>query len=207
MTFFLVDWLATALAAARTADPLEAAGVAATLACVWLAARNSVWNFPVAIVGCGLYAVVFGRARLYSDTGLQVAFIALSVYGWAAWLRGPAAPELPITRTPRWLAGWLAGAGLAYAVVAGYLFSQHTDAALPYWDSATTAVSLVAQALLARRHLENWLLWMGVDVAYVGMYWHRDLYLTSVLYALLLLLAAYGYWQWRREQAALAVSC
>lgn len=205
------DFLTTALAALRTADPLETSGVVLTLACVWLAARNSVWNFPFAIVGCAVYLVVFGRAKLYSDAGLQLAFIGLSVYGWVQWLRRPArsdmaaAPTLPITRTPRRVAFWLAAAGLAYALGAGFLFREHTDAALPYWDSSTTAVSLVAQALLSRRHLENWLLWIGVDVAYVGMYWHRDLYLTSVLYVVLLALAAYGYWQWRREQAAQAV--
>ena len=205
--FFAADFLPAAWAAARATDPLEAVGVATGVACVWLAARNSVWNFPLAVVSCGLYLVVFGQARLYSDAGLQLAFIALNAYGWVAWLRraGPgaqAAPALPITRTPPRLALALAGAGLLYAAGAGYLFSQLTDAALPYWDSATTAISLVAQVLLARRHLENWLLWLGVDVAYVGMYWHRDLYLTSALYAVFLGLAAYGYWQWRRELAA-----
>ncbi len=203
----LFDFLTAAWAATRAADPLEVAGVVTGIACVWLAARNSVWNFPFAIVSCGLYLVVFGRVRLYSDAGLQLAFIALSVYGWVAWLRGaaaseaPAAAELPIAHTPRRVALWLAGAGLLYALGAGFLFT-HTDAALPYWDSTTTAVSLVAQVLLSRRNIENWLLWMGVDVAYVGMYWHRHLYLTSALYAVFLVLAAYGYWQWRRELAA-----
>ena len=174
------------------------------LACVGLAARNSIWNFPIGILNGGLYLVVFRQAKLYSDAGLQLAFIGLLIYGWAKWLRADAAPDappLPIRRTPRRLWQWLAGAGLLYAVGAGFLFSRYTDAALPYWDSSTTAVSLVAQTLLSRRNLENWLLWIGVDVAYVGMYWHRDLYLTSALYAVFLVLAAYGYWQWRRALA------
>ena len=202
--FSFTDFLVAALAAARTASPLEVAGVVTGVACVWLAARNSIWNFPIGIVNGGLYLVVFGQARLYSDAGLQLAFVVLLVYGWVKWLRGSAAseaPALPITRTPRAVAGWLAAAGLLYAVGAGFLFSTYTNAALPYWDSTTTAVSLVAQVLLSRRHLENWLLWVGVDVAYVGMYWHRHLYLTSALYAVFLGLAAYGYWQWRRELA------
>ena len=204
----LADFLAAALAAVQTTNPLEVAGVVTGVACVWLAARNSVWNFPVAIVSCALYLVVFGRAKLYSDAGLQVAFIALAIYGWVVWAGRAAAatangPAVPISRTPGRLALGLVGAGLAYALGAGFLFSR-TDAALPYWDSATTAISLVAQVLLSRRHLENWLLWMGVDVAYVGMYWHRDLYLTSGLYVVFLGLAAYGYWQWRREMALLA---
>lgn len=194
-------------AAVRAADLLEVAGVGTGVVCVWLAARNSVWNFPLAIVNSGLYLVVFAQARLYSDAGLQLAFLALAVYGWVTWQRGaarptqPAGPTLPITRTPPQLAVGLAGAGLLYALGAGFLFAR-TDAALPYWDSTTTAISLVAQALLARRHLENWLLWLGVNVVYVGMYWHRHLYLTSALYVAYLVLAAYGYWEWRRELAA-----
>ena len=202
------DFLTATWAAAQTADPLEVAGVVTGVACVWLAARNSIWNFPIGIINGGIYLLVFKQARLYSDAGLQLAFIALLVYGWVKWLRGSAgsdaaaAPALPITHTPRRLATWLTGAGLLYALGAGFLFSRHTNAALPYWDSTTTAISLAAQVLLSRRNLENWLLWVGVDVAYVGMYWHRSLYLTSALYALFLVLAAYGYWQWRRELKA-----
>jgi nicotinamide mononucleotide transporter len=92
--------------------------------------------------------------------------------------------------------------GTAYALSAGYLFATHTDAALPYYDSTTTAISLVAQYQLSRRKIENWLLWIGVDVAYVGIYWHRGLALTSLLYAVYLALAAYGYWEWLREARA-----
>jgi len=202
------------LAAVRTTDPLEVAGVLTGIVCVWLAARSHIWNFPVAIVSCGLYLFVFTRARLYSDAGLQVAFIALAAYGWWAWLRrqrqsSPAGPHpeatevaLPITHTSAKLWAVLGGVGAAYALGAGYLFARHTDAALPYYDSTTTAISLVAQYQLSRRKIENWLLWIGVDVVYVGIYWHRGLALTSLLYAVYLALAAYGYWEWLREAKA-----
>ena len=201
----LFDFLTAALAAIQSAAPLEVAAVLTGAACVWLAARNSIWNFPIGILNGALYSVVFWQSRLYSDAGLQLAFIALLVYGWAKWLRGASdanAAPLPITRTPRREAAWLAAAALVYAVGVGFLLSKRPDAALPYWDSTTTAISLAAQLLLSRRHLENWLLWIGVDVAYVGMYWHRHLFLTSGLYVVFLGLAAYGYWQWRRELAA-----
>ena len=200
------------LAAVRATNPLEVAGVLTGIVCVWLAARSSLWNFPVAIVSCGLYVVVFVRARLYSDAGLQLAFISLAAYGWWAWLRRRSAtpgphPEaepardglLPVTRTSAGLWAVLLAAGAVYALGAGYLFAHYTDAALPYYDSTTTAISLVAQYQLSRRKLENWLLWIGVDAVYVGIYWHRGLALTSLLYAVYLALAAYGYWEWLRE--------
>jgi nicotinamide mononucleotide transporter len=200
--------------AVRATDPLEVAGVVTGIVCVWLAARSHIWNFPVAIVSCGLYLLVFTRARLYSDAGLQLAFIGLAIYGWWAWLRRqrlgstpgphpePTAVTLPITRTSAGLWALLVGLGTTYALGAGYLFATHTDAALPYYDSTTTAISLVAQYQLSRRKIENWLLWIGVDVAYVGIYWHRGLALTSLLYAVYLALAAYGYWEWLREARA-----
>ncbi len=174
-------------------------GVVTGLLCVWLAARESVWNFPVAIVACALAAVVYFRARLYSDVGLQIVFIALGLYGWWLWLRkGPEQGEVHVSRTPgRW---WLllSALALAFTATAGYLFERYTDAAAPYWDNAATAVSLVAQFLLTRKKLENWLLWIGVDVLYVVLYWHRGLALFSVQYVVFLGLAGYGYWQWRR---------
>jgi nicotinamide mononucleotide transporter len=199
------DLFSAALQAVQTTDPLEVAGVVTGIACVWLAARNSVWNFPSAIVSCGLYIIVFGRVRLYSDVGPAAGLHRAG----HLWLVGMAAGQR--RRPPRaahaahhphpgpadWR--WLSGAGLLYAAGAGFLFATYTDAALPYWDSTTTAISLVAQGLLSRRKIENWLLWIGVDVAYVSMYWLRHLYLTSALYAVFLGLAAYGYWQWRQE--------
>ena len=194
--------LAHSVAAALTANPLETVAAATGVACVWLAARNAVWNFPVGIVSCGLYLLVFREARLYSDAGLQVAFIALNLYGWRQWQRRGTAAALPITGTGARLWASLLTVAALYAAGAGYLFARYTNAALPYYDSATTAVSLVAQYLLSRRKIENWLLWLAVDVVYVGLYWQRGLVLTSALYAFFLGLAAYGYWQWRREQAA-----
>jgi len=192
------------VAAVRHTSPLETGAVVTTIACVWLAARNAIWNFPVAIVACILYFILLLQNKIYSDAGLQLAFIALSVYGWWSWLRRgktDAAVEapLPITRTSGRLWTLLAGFGVAYAVGVGYLLARYTDATVPYYDSSTTAVSLVAQYLLSRRKLENWPLWIGVDVVYVGIYWHRDLALSSLLYAVLTGLALYGYREWLRE--------
>jgi nicotinamide mononucleotide transporter len=126
-------------------------------------------------------------------------FIALSLYGWYSWLYGGrGGSRLPVTRTrPReWLLLSLFGA--VYTAGFGYYLRHHTDASLPYWDSFTTAGSLVAQYLLMRKRLENWLLWILVDLIYVPVLWHKQLYPTSGLYALYLGLAVYGYVEWRR---------
>lgn len=207
MPFDLAHLPAALVEAVRRTSPLETGAVITTVACVWLAARNAIWNFPVAIIACILYFILLLQQKIYSDAGLQLAFIALSVYGWWAWLRRgkasvEAAAPLPITRTSGRLWLLLVGFGVAYAVGVGYLLARYTDATVPYYDSTTTAVSLVAQYLLSRRKLENWPLWIGVDVVYVGIYWHRDLALSSLLYAVLTGLALYGYREWLREAKA-----
>ena len=182
---------------------LELVAVVTGFACVWLAARESIWNFPVAIVSCLLYVFVYFGAKLYADCGLQGLFILLNCYGWFEWLYGGRnATELGVTHaTGR---EWLVSAGFAavFTLGFGYYLRQQTDAALPYVDSFTTAGSLVAQYLLTRKRLENWLLWLLVDAVYVPVLWVKALYFTSVLYFLYLALAAYGYRQWRRELTA-----
>lgn len=179
--------------------PLEWIAVLTGFACVWLAARESLWNFPTAIISCGLYVIVYHGAKLYSDRNLQVVFIAMSLYGWYEWLYGGARHSaLVVTRTRP-----LEWVGVAVGVVLftssfGYYLAHHTDAALPYWDSFTTAGSLAAQYLLTRKRLENWLLWILVDIIYVPILWYKHLYPSSGLYAVYLVLAVYGYFEWRR---------
>ena len=182
---------------------LEWVAVVTGFACVWLAARESLWNFPMAIGSCALYILIYHRAQLYSDRNLQVLFIALSLYGWYEWLyggRGGAGLGVTHTTGREWLGA--AAFTLAYTLGFGYYLRHGTDATFPYLDSFTTAGSIVAQYLLTRKRLENWLLWMLVDVIYVPVLWYKNLYPTSALYGLYLALAAYGYWQWRRDMRA-----
>jgi nicotinamide mononucleotide transporter len=167
---------------------------------VWLAARESLLNFPVAIVSCLLYILIYYQKALYADSGLQVMFIALSAYGWYEWLYG-GRNQTPLAIAHTTAAEWGLGAGFIAAFTAGfgYYLAHHTDSSFPYLDSFTTGTSLVAQFLLMRKRLENWWLWLLVDVIYVPVLWVKELYPTSLLYALYLGLAAYGYWQWRQQ--------
>lgn len=178
--------------------PLEIAGFLTGVVAVWLTTRQVIWCWPIGIVNVSLYAVVFYQARLYADMGLQVIYALLCAYGWWAWRRGEQGHELPVRRLGLRGGVIALGAGTAAAVALGTLLAHHTDASLPYLDAGTAAFSLVAQALQTRKVLENWLLWILVDVVYIGMYIAKDLWLTAVLYALFLTLAASGWWSWRR---------
>jgi nicotinamide mononucleotide transporter len=189
-------------------DPVEVAAVLFGIVSVYLSVRENILSWPTAIVNVGLYILVFYRAKLYADMGLQVFYLGVSFYGWWAWLHGGHdRGALQVTRTPRlWLVG-LAVAGLVFSLALGAFLRRATDAALPFLDSALSSYSIVAQVMMTRKWLENWALWMALDVVYVGMFVFKRLYLTAGLYAVFLALAAMGLAEWRRSlRAAVAAA-
>jgi nicotinamide mononucleotide transporter len=182
---------------------VEYAGVAFGILGVWLTIRQHVWCWPAGLINVALFTVVFFHARLYGSMLLQGVYLVLSAYGWYAWLRGSSDHgALRVSRTPRrWLAGWLAGA-LISGVALGAVLAMRTDQALPYWDAGATTCSLAAQWMTTRKWIENWLVWIVVDVVYVGMYVSQQLYPTAALYGVFLVMAALGYREWRASMRA-----
>ena len=181
---------------------LEIVAVAVTLLAVWLTAREVIWCWPLALVSVTLYAIIFYQAKLYADMGLQGVYFVLSIYGWWAWLHGGQdRSELAVTKLSRGGRILALAIGAALALLLGTLLSRHTDASLPFMDSALTAFSLVAQWLMTRKVLESWMLWIAVDVFYVGMFTFKGLTLTAGLYAVFLGLAAMGLRDWRRSMS------
>ena len=191
------------LTALAIANRWEVLAVIAGIISVYLSTRENIWSWPTALVNVALYFVVFYEAKLYADMGLQAVYFALSLYGWYEWLYGGEnRTELHVSRTPRTLGLRLAIIGIVCAVVLGTLLARLTDAALPYIDSATTSTSLVAQWMMTRKILENWAVWVAVDVVYIAMFVFKRLYLTAGLYAVFLVLAVMGYVQWKRSLVA-----
>ena len=167
---------------------------------VYLSVRENVWSWPTAIVNVLLYVVVFHRAKLYADMGLQVVYAVISAYGWYHWLHGGAdRGELRVSRTPRRAALLLPLLVAAGAAALGTFFARATDASLPYLDSSLTATSLAAQWMMTRKYVESWIVWIAVDVVYVPMFLYKRLLPTAALYAVFLVLATMGYVQWRRS--------
>jgi nicotinamide mononucleotide transporter len=186
-------------------SPLELFAALLGAVSVWLSVRQNIWSWPTAIVNVVLYAIVFYEAKLYADMGLQVIYAVLSIYGWYEWLYGGAGhTELHVTRTGPRLGGLLALVAAAGSALLGVVLHRATDAALPFMDSFLSSTSLVAQWMMTKKLLENWLVWIAVDVLYVGMFIFKGLFLTAGLYAVFLALATKGYIDWRRSIAAQA---
>jgi nicotinamide mononucleotide transporter len=184
-------------------SPLEIIAAAVGAWSVWLSVRQNILSWPTAIVNVVLYTIVFYEAKLYADMGLQVIYAVLSIYGWYQWLYGGEGhTTLHVSRTARSLAVQLALIAATGAVLLGSLLHRTTDAALPYMDSALTSTSLVAQWMMTKKLLENWAVWISVDVLYVGMFIYKGLYVTAVLYAVFLCLAVKGWIDWRESMRA-----
>jgi nicotinamide mononucleotide transporter len=194
--------LMSLLEAARR-DWLELLAVAFGIISVYLSVRQNIWSWPTAIVNVLLYVFVFRAARLYSDMGLQVVYAILSIYGWYEWLYGGRnRTKLRVSRWSPRVAGPLFLLAALGTWQLGRQFAMRTDAALPYLDAGLAMTSLVAQYLMTRKVLENWIIWIAVDVIYVGMYVYKGLKPTAALYSVFLVLAALGYAQWKRSYEA-----
>jgi nicotinamide mononucleotide transporter len=180
-------------------SPLEIAGVATTFLAIGLTAKRWMLCWPINLLACALYFKLFFDVRLYADMVLQALFGVGILYGWIAWSLGKKDDIGEMVVEP--LSHLQAAAGLAVgavgAVAIGWFTSRYTNAALPRMDSALTSFSLVAQVWTARRHAASWLLWIAVDILYVGMFLVKGLMLTAGLYAAMIGLAVLGYRRWR----------
>lgn len=181
---------------------IELFGVIFNLWGVWLTIRKSRYCFPVGIIGVSLYVVFYFQAKLYADTLLQLFYIGLLAYGWSQW--GKTAQDHDFKVTQLSLKDWLVLAFICIGstMLIGTLFSKYTDAALPYLDSLLMSMSLVAQYLIAKKKLENWIVWIVADVIYVGLFVFKKNYPTSILYFIFILLAIWGYASWKKKVAA-----
>ena len=189
--------------ALRAADPIEILAAIAGLINIVLLVRRNIWNYPFGIASVALLLPVFYGAKLYSDAALQLFYIVVQLYGWRAWARageGEAIVRVDFLSSRARLI-W-AGAIAALALLWGAGMQHWTDAAYPFWDALIVAMSVAAQILLARRRIENWWLWIAVDVIALALYPARGLWIAAGLYAVYLLLSIVGLRAWMAARAS-----
>lgn len=190
--------LAVTMALIGRATWLEAASFVTGAICVWLTVRESIWNFPIGLLNVATFSVVFFQSRLFADAGLQVVYFVLGVIGWRLWVcGGKDRTQLQISRASSLelvlIAVFVAGATLGL-----WRLLHYAGGSASFWDALTTSLSLASQWLLNRKRLESWAGWILVDAIYVPLYIFKELYLTAILYALFLVMAAIGWRAWQR---------
>lgn len=192
----LTSALAVYMAQSGRASWLEAASFVTGAVCVWLTVRENVWNFPIGLLNVMTFSVVFFRAGLFADAGLQVVYFFLGCIGWYMWLFGGARhTKLKIARASQ-TELFIIVVFVVVMTLGLWKLLSHVGGSASFWDALTTAISLASQWLLNRKRLESWIGWIVVDVIYVPLYLYKSLYLTAVLYAVFLCMAVIGLRQW-----------
>lgn len=170
---------------------------------VWLSTKQNVWCWPVGLINVILSLYVFFNSKLYADVILQVFYLFLTLYGWYNWLYGGVNKTvLKVSRISKKLFLITFIFGNIAVVIAGYLFSKYTDAALPYWDSTVAVWGIIGTFVQARKYIENWIIWIITDLLGTGIYFYKELYAFTALFFVFTILAIYGYYQWKKDLQA-----
>lgn len=197
---------------------LELLAVLLGLAYVILAAKESMWCWPAALLSSSIYVYLCLEANLFAETGLQLFYWIMALVGWWSWRHSKhststaegelqaASPSLPIIRWSFRTHLLVIAANTAGTLLLGWLLTSYTEAANPYLDAFTTVFSLFTTWMVTQKVLENWLYWIVIDAASVFLYASRDLYLTALLFIIYTIIAVVGYFQWLNRYKALSVS-
>jgi nicotinamide mononucleotide transporter len=169
---------------------------------VWFNSRQNPLGWPTGLVNVGLYTYLFFAGKLYALMGLQVFFLAISIYGWHQWVRGgQKRAGITVSTTPKGLGLVLAVGTMVAGLGLGWFLDRYTGDRQPYLDAGVSVVSLAAHWMMARKYVETWWIWIGVNLVSVPLFIGRGDYPTAVQYSVFLGLAVSGLVQWRRSLA------
>jgi len=180
---------------------IEIVGAILSLIYLYLSIKQklSLWFFG--IISSLFYIVIFFQTKFYADMSLQFYYVVISIYGWINWKHGDdlAGKEMPAAQlTKRLLVNLCIATGLIY-IIYYFILSRFTDSTIPKADSVVGALSIVGTWMLARKLIENWIVWIVADGLCVGLYFYKGLYPTAILFIIYTLMAAVGYWEWKKS--------
>jgi nicotinamide mononucleotide transporter len=169
---------------------------------IFFSIRQHILTWPVGLLTSILYIIVFFRSGFYADMGLQFYYVFISIYGWYYWLTGGDKKEeenLPVRKvTMAVLVKSTLATVLIYAFIL-FILIRFTDSTVPFMDSFTTALSIIATWMLAKKYIEHWLIWIVVDTVSAGLYVYKNLWPTVVLFLVYTVMAIIGYYEWEKD--------
>lgn len=182
---------------------IELAGALLGLLYIFFSIRQNIFTWPTGLLTSLLYIAVFYRAGFYADMGLQLYYAFISVYGWYYWIRGKSnnteALSARVKKTSLKLFLIISAVTILIYGVLLLVLLNFTDSTVPYMDSLTTAFSITATWMLARKYLEHWLIWIFVDLLSAGLYIYKELWPTVVLFLVYTVMAVIGYYEWKKD--------
>lgn len=181
---------------------IEVLGAVTGLIYLYLEIKQNIWLWPLGIITSAFYIYVFFTSKFYADMGLQVYYLVISIYGWWHWLYGGdplGKEELPIGRTSLKIWVNLFLVSIALFGVMAFVLVNFTDSPVPYGDAFVTALSITATWMLARKLIEQWWIWVVVNIVSLGLFIWKELYPTSILFFFYFTMSVVGYYQWKKE--------
>lgn len=179
---------------------IEITGTIAGILGVWLTIKQNIWCFPVGIVNVLLYSWLTYESEIFANALLQLVYMAVLIYGWYNWTQGKTVEmDLPVSRSSRNLLLTLAVVFVLVSAGIYFVLVKYTKSEVPVADSFTFSLGIIAQYLIARKKIENWHLWIIVNVVSIGLYVHKELYLMAGFYLLLIIMAVMGYREWKKD--------
>jgi nicotinamide mononucleotide transporter len=179
---------------------LEIVAVLFGLLSVWYAKKENILVYPTGIISVLIYVYICFFAKLYADMGINFFYFMMSVYGWIKWTRKDhkkATLRITSSTVREHLFNFLAF--IIFFVIFSYVLKNFTDSDVPYWDSLTTAIFIVAMYLMARKKIENWTAWIAGNIISIPLYFYKGLIFTSFQFSVFLILAILGYIEWKRK--------
>ncbi len=183
----------------------ELLGAILGLLYIFFSIRQNILTWPTGLLTSLIYTYVFFRTKFYADMGLQVYYVIISIYGWYYWLKGNNSKnsnkehDVPVKNTPKLLFFKLAAFTVIIYLFLLFILLKFTDSDVPFMDSLTTALSIVATWMLAKKYLEHWLIWIFVDFVSAGLYVYKNLWPTVVLFLVYTVMAVAGYSEWKKD--------
>jgi len=172
------------------------------LVCVWFMKKESWLAFPFGIVNVVIYIYIFFAARLYANAAINLFFFIMSAYGWYNWVRkADGDKRLVISTCSKAEFLWNLLAGVIFFVGIRFILIRFTTSDIPSWDAGTTAVYIIAQWMLSRKKIENWLLWISADSVMIGLCAWEGLWFSGLQYLVFTVIAVLGYREWRSKLA------
>lgn len=181
---------------------VEIAGAVTGLFAIYFQIKQKVVFWPISLVNVLLYIVVYYNSRLYAEVSLQFYYLVVSIYGWYYWSKADSVTgkkSRPVSVCSVSLLVYLGIIFLGSFAGMAFLLKQYTNTDVPYVDAFITSLSFIATWLLAKKKIENWIVWIVADAVSVGVYFYKELYATIVLFSVLTILAFVGYYQWKKD--------
>jgi nicotinamide mononucleotide transporter len=173
------------------------------IAGIWLGIKEKIAYFPVSLINVIASAYIFFHQALYSDVLQQLVYVVLLSYGWYRWLNGKVVHQpLNVSNASQKLILILLAVIILLTLLMGTYFDRYTQAQLPYWDALATSLCFAAQYLMAEKKIENWLVWIDVNLIYIGIYLYKGLPLYAILFTIYLIMAIVGYFKWQNHLIA-----